>query len=379
MKKSNSKLLRILDRRPSIQVHGRPNTKKTHHYRSFETFTNPFIILPSGRYVQLIMVSYDDAWSVLSNARQLLPNIESNNIKSENVSILHLRTYLTIAADREDDITIARVFILFMMGYLWFQMANDTVPLEYLAIVANLDEATEYDWGYAILASLYYALDTAVTTGGAITGFSQLLEYWFYEYCGVGHPIVKEEVKFSAYQLLKTWERGNKRKINYQAANLLVSELDDIRIVSLLSRKKMPLQVPNGNYEYYLGDRCWRQLTGTVGIPLDHPFNMSPHLSLTDLQAMRQADFVDYMFGPSALRAVITPVVRIQELTDELATAHRHIGSIDDQLYSHDLHLRRGHDVRVVPLPPGGGAMMRQREFGLRSRGADSSRSGPSK
>ncbi|KAF6137283.1 hypothetical protein GIB67_036320 [Kingdonia uniflora] len=40
---------------------------------------------------------------------------------------------------------------------------------------------------------MYHGLDTAVTTGGAITGFVQLLPYWFYEYCGVGHPIVKEE------------------------------------------------------------------------------------------------------------------------------------------------------------------------------------------
>ncbi|KAF6157742.1 hypothetical protein GIB67_037315, partial [Kingdonia uniflora] len=96
--------------------------------------------------------------------------------KSGNVSISHLKTYLSIAANREDDMTIARAFILFMMGHLWFQTANDTLPLGYLAAVADLDEAAQYDWGYAIIASMYHGLDTAVTTGGAITGFSQLLE-----------------------------------------------------------------------------------------------------------------------------------------------------------------------------------------------------------
>ncbi|KAF6135216.1 hypothetical protein GIB67_035287 [Kingdonia uniflora] len=65
-------------------------------------------------------------------------------------------------------------------------------------------------------------LDTAVTTGGAITGFFQLLTYWFYEYCGVGHPIVKEEAKFSAYPRLRAWERGNRRKSNDQATNLFI-------------------------------------------------------------------------------------------------------------------------------------------------------------
>ncbi|KAF6152174.1 hypothetical protein GIB67_019396 [Kingdonia uniflora] len=99
--------------------------------------------LSIGRY--LIQVSYDDACSVLSNARQLLPCIESNNIKSGNVSISHLWTYLTITDDQEDNISIVCVFILFIMGHLWFQIANDTVLLGYLAAVADLDEAAEYD------------------------------------------------------------------------------------------------------------------------------------------------------------------------------------------------------------------------------------------
>ncbi|KAF6136906.1 hypothetical protein GIB67_018945 [Kingdonia uniflora] len=110
--------------------------------------------LSIGRYPT--QVSYDDTWSILSNARQLLLNIDSSHIKSGNVSIAHLRMYLTVETDRENDITIARAFILFMMGHL--------------------------------------CLDTAVTTEDAITGFVQLLPYWFYEYSGVGHPIVKEEV-----------------------------------------------------------------------------------------------------------------------------------------------------------------------------------------
>ncbi|KAF6175734.1 hypothetical protein GIB67_022736 [Kingdonia uniflora] len=196
-------------------------------------------------------VPYDDTWSILSNARQLLPNIDSIHIKSGNVSIAYLRTYLTVAANREDDITIARAFILFMMRHLWFQTANDTVPLRYLAAVADLDSAAQYDWGSAILASLHHGLDTAVTTGGAITGFVQLLTYWFYEYCGVGHPIVKEE----AYTTLTT-----------------------VRL------RRSPEN---------LGDRCWRQLEGEARIPLDPPLSMSPHISLAALHEMRQTRFLD--------------------------------------------------------------------------------------
>ncbi|KAF6135570.1 hypothetical protein GIB67_015423 [Kingdonia uniflora] len=125
-----------------------------------------------------------------------------------------------------------------------------------------------------------------------------------------------------------------------------VSELDDVRRASLLSSSRMPLQVLNGNCEYYLGDRCWRQLTSTAGIPLDPPLSMSPYLSPAELQVMRHVGFIDceqfvigeerenytsywanqtaelgpllidskrmgniYLFGPSALMVGITPVV----------------------------------------------------------------------
>ncbi|KAF6176371.1 hypothetical protein GIB67_011160 [Kingdonia uniflora] len=204
-----------------------------------------------------------------------------------------------------------------MMRHLWFQTANDTVPLEYLAAANDLDSAVQYDWGYVILASLYHGLDTAVTTGGTITGFVQLLPYWFYEYYGVGHPIVIEEVKYLAYLRLRAWERGNMRKINDQAANLFiigryhidhrtvetitwepwfdsaVSEIENILNAKLISRKRIPLQVPNEKYEYYLGDRWWRQMTGDVRIPLDPPLSMSSHISPATLHEMRQAGFVD--------------------------------------------------------------------------------------
>ncbi|KAF6138584.1 hypothetical protein GIB67_032478, partial [Kingdonia uniflora] len=221
--------------------------------------------------------------------------------------------YLTVPDDREGDITITHAFILFMMGHLWFQTANDTISLRFLAAMADLDSVAQYDWGSAILASLYHGLDTVVMTGGAIIRFVQHLTYWFYEYCGVGHPIVKEDVMFSAYPRLRAYEKGNRREKNDQETNLFilgryhiyhrpvytitwepwlesaVPEIDDALTVKLLSRKKMSLQVPNGNCKYYLGDRCWRQLAGKAHISLDPPLSMLPHISPTALQEMRQA------------------------------------------------------------------------------------------
>ncbi|KAF6157737.1 hypothetical protein GIB67_037310 [Kingdonia uniflora] len=373
----------------------------------------------------MTQVPYDDTWSILSNARQLLPNIDSSHIKSGNINISHLRAYLTFIDDRENDITIARTFILFMMGHLWFQTANDTVPLGYLTAETDLDSTTQYDWGSAILASLYHGLNATVTTGGAITRFFQLLTYWFYEYCGVGHPLVMEEVMFWAYLCLRAWERRNMRKINDQATNLFilgryhidhrtigtitwepwleseVSEIEDVLTAKLLSRKRMPLQVPNKNCEYNLGDRCWRQLEGeerkTYTLYWAEQTSKVGHM-LTDSQRMGNIN----MFEPIVLRAGIIAVVitsasvhslsqdfslpgeakepdpgwhmewigrqsardaqRFKELENELVIAHKKI---------EDLQLRRGRDIGVVPLPPRGGVRTRQRESSPQTRGGD--------
>ncbi|KAF6173430.1 hypothetical protein GIB67_027125 [Kingdonia uniflora] len=152
--------------------------------------------------------------------------------------------------------------------------------------------------------------DTFTTMFKVWKDIATLPVYWFYEYCGVGRPIVKKEV------------------------------------------------------------------TGEVGIPLDPPLSMSPHISPAALHEMRQAGFVDFeqfvvgevrktyasywveqisevghmlidsqrmgnldMFRLSALIAESArDAQRIQEVEEELAIARRKIDSIDHQLYAHKLY-----------------------------------------
>ncbi|KAF6164102.1 hypothetical protein GIB67_017686 [Kingdonia uniflora] len=346
-----------------------------------------------GQFMDIRLGNSDNRLiQALTERWQLLPNIDSSHIKSGNVSIAHLKTYLTVEIHREDDITIARTFILFMMGHLWFQIANDTVPLGYLAAVNDLDLAAQYAWGYVILTSLYHGLDTAVTTGGAITGFVQLLLYWFYEYCGVGHPIVKEEIKYATYPYLRAWERGNRKKTNDQAANLFIIgryHIDHRTVKTITWEPWFDSAVSETE-----------DVTGEVRIPLDPSLSMSPHISPATLHEMRQAEFIDWRrenlpiarlrdlppmsssYGTKELRHLthgmrrlihaesLWDAQRIQKVEEELAIAHRKIDSIDHQLYA---HLRKGRDVRVVPLPPGEGARTRQRGSGLRTRGGSTS------
>ncbi|KAF6166485.1 hypothetical protein GIB67_038222 [Kingdonia uniflora] len=260
-----------------------------------------------GRYPT--QVPYDDTWSVLFNARQLLPNIDSGHIKSGNVSILYLRTYFTIATDREDDITIARVFILFMMGHLRFQTATT---------LSRLD----------------------------------ISRLW---------PIWMRLPNMTGVQLF-----------------LLPSTM-----MTYGERRSCPVQGCYFKSQMEIASITWWIDVGG---------------SLLALQRMGNID----LFGPSTHRAGITPMVvtsmsihslsqdfslpesardaqRIHELTDDVSTLRRHLDSIDDQLYAHSLHLRRGRDVRVVPLPPEVGTRMRHRGSGPRTRGSGRGCSGPSK
>ncbi|KAF6134836.1 hypothetical protein GIB67_002237 [Kingdonia uniflora] len=120
-----------LTNRDSMRVHGTFTTV-------IKVWKEISTILPVRDAVVNIFRQFIDICLGNSDNRIIQALTERCHIKSGNVSILHLRTYLTVADDRKDDITIVRAFILFMMGHLKFQMANDTVPLGYLTAVANL-------------------------------------------------------------------------------------------------------------------------------------------------------------------------------------------------------------------------------------------------
>ncbi|KAF6167904.1 hypothetical protein GIB67_027682 [Kingdonia uniflora] len=164
----------------------------------------------------------------------------------------------------------------------WSRSGRKKKRVEFKDLQQPILNPPEENYSMRFIAQLPYGVTHIYYTGKELT-------YWFYEYCKVGHRILKEDVKFSAYSRLIAWERRNWKKTNDQANNLFM------------------------------------------------------------LESARNAQ-------------------KMQELTDEVATLGRHLNNVDDQLYAHDLHLRRGRDVWVVPLPPGGGARMMQRGSGPRTR-----------
>ncbi|KAF6137888.1 hypothetical protein GIB67_014017 [Kingdonia uniflora] len=175
--------------------------------------------------------------------------------------------------------------------------------------------------------------------------------YWFYEYCGVGHPIVNEELTGEARIPLDPSLS--------MSPHISPAALQEMRLAGFLNCEQFVIEEERKTYASYWAEQtlelvpglqfAWRGGGARPGV----------------------AHGVDWEARDAPHRPLEGPATHVCLL--------RHRGAvvpdscIDGQLYSHDLHLRRGHDVWVVPLPPGGGTRMRQRGSGPRTRGGDTS------
>ena len=61
----------------------------------------------------------------------------------------------TVIVGPED---IARVFLFFCVGHIFFPTARDSVPIGWLAALEDLEIVGSYDWGSTIPARIYYSL-----------------------------------------------------------------------------------------------------------------------------------------------------------------------------------------------------------------------------
>lgn len=88
-------------------------------------------------------------------------------------------------ADPEEHIRhAARAYLLYILGCTLFTDKSGTrVPVLYLRLLMNLDQARTYAWGAATLAHLYRQLGFATWSGvWQIAGYLTLLEAWIYEH-----------------------------------------------------------------------------------------------------------------------------------------------------------------------------------------------------
>ena len=254
---------------------------------------------------------YDDGrWRDRALVHDLLPHLDVSATSYQAEGAIRVSA-IRAAMDRilehysvDDDLELARLFVLYLMGNLFFSSSSSSVPVGFFAVAAeiNADGAILYDWGTPILAYLYRCLDmqcTITDSQVSLFGFWELLQYWYFEYSRNFHFITRIADPSTFFPRICFWTadnrgpRDNESRHVFPVAHNQIElrmyrdqilwhpfeqstsiDLEIIQIARMLAGRRFPLiscPVALGAY-WYLGERCWRQLYDFDAIPDDpHP------------------------------------------------------------------------------------------------------------
>ncbi|KAL5705003.1 hypothetical protein ACHQM5_023355 [Ranunculus cassubicifolius] len=195
-----------------------------------------------------------------------------------------------------------RAFLLFMMGKVIFPSNKNLVSLGWVAMMENgFPGLHQYDFGGMMMYQMYRGLDTCslwLSTAKQCNclWFSPIVDYWFYCYFGVLGPCIRNPQDWrpriggmvsgasrfigsirNHYDMTRTqMEQMTQRSIHwrpwFRSAHLAAA---DVQRALQLSRARVVLRGYRLEDQcWYLGDRCFRQLTGRISIPWDVPPTM---------------------------------------------------------------------------------------------------------
>ncbi|KAF6163085.1 hypothetical protein GIB67_001413 [Kingdonia uniflora] len=252
------------------------DTTHTFHFPCGELGLTPldFSMLTGIEIGQGDPVPFDKSLENVNGAARYLPDITSEDIHSSAVKLKHLKTYKQYQGNPAYDEVCARAFLLYLIGVLFFNNSMSTVRLGYLAALTDLR----------------------------------------------GHPLlVPGEDKDGTWPRLGRWVHMNKLRVANQTHHNLGNARLQIELRTLeniewqpwrgskyiglpliqraeaFSRKRVLLHNPSYGPKWYLGDRCWRQMTGTESVPMDPPAGMteSEEISDAEVEVLRQHNFID--------------------------------------------------------------------------------------
>ena len=109
---------------------------------------------------------YDNNYIIDDKWVELLPSFAASNVKDKNVkgygiACAALKTYLLRPSNDASHDEIERLFILWVLGQVFFTNSSSNAHVGWLKALENLEKAPDYDWGSSILGHLYYSLDDA--------------------------------------------------------------------------------------------------------------------------------------------------------------------------------------------------------------------------
>ncbi|KAK9276265.1 hypothetical protein L1049_005796 [Liquidambar formosana] len=183
-----------------------------------------------------------------------------------------------------------RAYLLYLVGSTIFSTTTgNKVPVMYLQLFENFEQAGKYAWGAAALAFLYRALGNAsIKTQSTISGCLTLLQCWSYYHLNIGRPKLNQDPLHDSFPFVLRWKgkqsgpTTNRDVGFYRKAfdslkpcdvewlpytmidNTVIPE--DIRGNLILGRSKTML-ICFDKAERHLPDRCLRQYGMPQSVP----------------------------------------------------------------------------------------------------------------
>lgn len=101
-----------------------------------------------------------------------------------------------------------RAYLLYLVGSTIFSTTTgNKVPVMYLPLFENFEEAGRYAWGAAALAFLYRALGNAsVKSQSTICGCLTLLQCWSYYHLNIGRPKLNRDPVHDHFPFVLRWK-----------------------------------------------------------------------------------------------------------------------------------------------------------------------------
>lgn len=101
-----------------------------------------------------------------------------------------------------------RAYLLYLLGSTIFSTTTgNKVPVMYLQLFENFDQAGKYAWGAAALAFLYRALGNAsLRSQSTISGCLTLLQCWSHYHLNIGRPKLHQHPIHDSFPLVLKWK-----------------------------------------------------------------------------------------------------------------------------------------------------------------------------
>ncbi|KAK1373606.1 hypothetical protein POM88_029799 [Heracleum sosnowskyi] len=191
-----------------------------------------------------------------------------------------------------------RRLFLYVVGSCFFNNNRSVISHYLVECLERINEVRFYDWGEVTYAAFLAGMRRKVTAKiGAFTAFWQFLPFWAFEYLDVNRPEHKEgdifprarrwicQKKFSdkeSPQFIGPRFISSRCQLNYVEESQVTWQpylasaeyrSDSVQYAITLAKMRIPFQSID-TWEYYLGERCLRQLGFPRRVPKDPPKEM---------------------------------------------------------------------------------------------------------